>query len=296
MAAGSRIEEILQTKTRAYGPISDASPVLLRVKVMMFVEESKKILTEGGVIFSPNYVTTHLVTLLEAFLKASLAYLVDSGEPFRTNARGLISSWSGAGKQIADGILAIHQDLPSLGEIVAFTPSYSRIEDIIGTFDLVFGRDLKRSLEESRKYWLDDGKVYYNTLPLVISDIDKMISHLSNMLRVRHILVHEVPRSPPYKREDLFDFLESAMTFVDAMDCALQTKISGHPPRRKTEKDMITQLDNVKNELHELAVAIQGIEKQSLSNADIEQKFLAFCEAAASHHASNTKDGSPNKT
>jgi hypothetical protein len=128
MAGGSRIDEIVETKTRAYGPIADASWVLLRVRVMSFVKEFKEVVATRKSIYSPDYIPIHLVTLLEAFLKSSLAYLIDSGEPYRTNARGLLASWSTSSKQIADAILAIHQDQVSLGEIVSFIPSYGRVE------------------------------------------------------------------------------------------------------------------------------------------------------------------------
>jgi RiboL-PSP-HEPN len=287
VAGRSGIDDIVETKTRGYGPIADAAPVLLRVRLMSFVEECKELVGTQKSFYSPDYILIHLVTLLEAFLKSSLAYLIDSGEPYRTNARGLLASWSTSSKQIADAILAIHQDRVSLGEIISFIPSYSRVENIINTFETVFGADFKDCLADTRKYWIQDAEGDITETPCIIENLNETIAAIDKLLRVRHILVHEVPRHSPYDKEDLLKFADHVLAIVDAVDCAITTKMHGRPPRsgKKVLEEALSDLEAAKSELALLTASIQSIENQSLSDQKVEEAFLTFCGAAAAKHA-----------
>jgi hypothetical protein len=151
----------------------------------------------------------------------------------------------------------------------------------------VFGADFKNCLADTRKHWIHDAGEDITEIPCIIENLNETIAAIDKLLRVRHILVHEVPRHSPYDKEDLLKFADHVLAIVDAVDCAITTKMHGRPPRsgKKVLEEAVSDLEAAKSELAILAASIQSIEHQSLSDPEVEETFLNFCSVAAAKHA-----------
>ena len=92
----------------------------------------------------------------------------------------------------------------------------------------------------------------------IIDDIEQLKKTLFRLFEVRHILVHEMPRTSPHTVDDVDDFLRSATLFVQAVDEMLNARLHGkYPPnQREMNRDALARLDAATEELTALCQQI----------------------------------------
>lgn len=192
--------------------------------------EAVKSLPEGIASFK-DFVPIHLVTLLETTVRALVAQAVDGGEPYRERGAALLARAGGRALTV-DVLLSVSAQQLTLGHLVSHAISTSSLADILSALRTILGEGVRDGLAAATERWSEDeGK----DVPRIIPDIDACLGSVDRLLAVRHILVHEMPRSSPYDPGELPAFIEHVRAFVSALRWLLVERTQGRVPRTQTE-------------------------------------------------------------
>lgn len=247
---------------------------------------------KGKGISIGDYVVIRLVTILETHLRRVVQKIVDHGDPYRSNSLRLIKGWSA--ESLADALPDVKDNRITLGQIVAYGISVNDIDAILSNLKSIFGENLPQELAESGTRWIEDNAVEENSKPL-IKDYGKTIATIGKMLRVRHILVHEMPETKPYTENDIPEFLSHTGQFGEALDWVVVGKSFGKVPRFQSTMNRMASED-AKKAQSELDRLRGGTSKdfeslKSLSDK-VEYHWDKFCEFSAEKRAEENKGGS----
>lgn len=182
-----------------------------------------------------DYLPIRLVTILESCFRGTIKDLVEGKPEFKTNGLAYISKISN--KHLTEIILNLDQRTFTLGDIISHTLPCSKVEDIIGAMESIYGKGFKVDLADSRERWIEDNGNY--AAPF-IQDVDVTFASIAKLFAVRHILVHELPQQSPYKHEELADFLEHTHCLTDALSWLVSYQLFGPVPRTQTMMNIVS--------------------------------------------------------
>jgi len=185
--------------------------------------------------FLLDFIPIRVVTILENAFRATIKELVDQNDECKRNGAAHITRIQN--RYIAEFILSLHAKAFTLGDIVSNTLSCSKIEDIIAGMESVYGANFKVDLADSRERWVEDEGNYGKPF---IRDMDTTLARISNLFTIRHILVHELPRTPPYDRRSLADLLDHAQYFTEALTWLVPYRVFGAVPRTQAMMNVLT--------------------------------------------------------
>jgi hypothetical protein len=210
--------EIIAIMERGDGP-----PVLAEYGIQRLEQQW----TSAGEAAAPlmDFIPIRLVTILEDVIRGAVVQAVNHGDPYASRGISLIARWPS--KLVADALLAIKDERLTLGDLVSHGFSTGRVDEIIATLRVVFGDRFREELASTTTYWTEDkGK----DLAPIISNIDLTLATVDRLLQVRHIVVHETPRKPPYSKADLSDFFLYAAQFASALGWFCTGRVHGTVP------------------------------------------------------------------
>lgn len=235
-----------------------------------------------------DFIPMRIATIIEVFIREIVRELVDSGSPYVERAEKLAK-----GARI-DFLFAmnLHGQKLSIGDLVAHSLSVSSMDQIISTFEELIP-DFKKGLAKSHERWTDDTAEW--PLAPIVKDFGTMAAHMTQVLKVRHILTHEIPSSKPYRMDELDGFLDAAWEFMSATDWLVVERLKGSVPRTQLAMNLSASemLDEDMKRLEEIyrKVTKKGdVERSALR--DNQTKWQAYAESEATLHASLVKGGS----
>jgi uncharacterized protein YecT (DUF1311 family) len=215
MTASERVRQILEIKARHY-----------HIPVDQFSFRPLIAQWQSGRVECADYFPIRIVTLLEVFTRSWIAALVDHGSPFIENAIGLSKKLNV--KLDFDLLRHLEGRAISFGDLISHTVSINRFEQIVGVLSEISGGPLLDAIRDAVDRWAVEieGKAEYPIIP----DKDAMCHALARLFEVRHILCHEVPRSPVYENSEIDGFLRHGLEFVHATAETLHTVLYGKSP------------------------------------------------------------------
>jgi hypothetical protein len=229
-----------------------------------------------GVEFTDVLVPVRIVTILEVFVRGWIEKLVDQGAPYVERAATL-----NIGLKYDFAIASsLHGGLVTLGQLIAHSVSISRLESIIDVLDTLLEQNLFVAISTVYDRW--SVEVEGKEDRPIIDDIQQLKRTLFRLFEVRHILVHEMPRTNPHTVDDVDDFLRSATLFVQAVDEMLNTRLHGKYPlnQREMNRDAAARLDAATDELTALCQLIAS-EYGSTTIFDVQSVWEVFRDAEA---------------
>ena len=164
--------------------------------------------------------------MLEVFTRSWIAVLVDHGEPFIDNAIGLSKKLNV--KLDFDLLRHLQGQAISFGDLISHTVSINRFEQILGVLSEISGRPLLEAISNAVDRWAVE--VEGKAEDPIISDKDAMCRSLARVFEVRHVLCHEVPKSPFYENSEIDGFLRHGLEFVQATAETLNSVLYGKLP------------------------------------------------------------------
>jgi hypothetical protein len=185
MAKQARIEQIAELKSRSLVAEHRLRVALSHLQdLATSVDELQKIDLSRTTSFEIyRGIPVMITATIESYIRAMIAALIDSGDPYRTRAQGL--------KEIKIDIpmfLSMENNRVTLGELVAHSLSLNNPSDIKKAFDLVSDEDLWRSL--AREYDTAIGMNYF--FPATEEELRSYFyQSLAELYKVRHIVCHE---------------------------------------------------------------------------------------------------------
>lgn len=235
-----------------------------------------------------DFVPIRLATCIEKAIRASIREAVDHGEPYRS--RGFAVASKQTPKIIMEAVAAVADGSVTIGQIVAHGVSTSRVSEIIGSLQALFGDQLRDDLARATTRWIEPE--HHQPKP-IIADINGLMRGIERILEVRHIVVHEAPLHSPYSHAEIPSFFAHTQQFVTALGWLVVERLFDRVPY--TQREMNAAAGNaLQAALDDLAKARrEKYPKPTPARQAIEKAWDEFAETAAKDQAGYNDAGQP---
>jgi hypothetical protein len=221
-----------------------------------------------------------IVTIIEVFARSWVQILIDHGAPYVERAAKL--------KAEMKYDFAIARSLEgrsiSLGQLLSHSISLSSVESIASVFDTLLGKKLFQVIASTRSRLSieHDGDA---AVPM-ISDVQGLQHSIARLFEVRHILVHEFPRNRPFDSDEIEEFFNASIRFIDTLGEELSQQLHGLWPitQQEMNKAAVESWETAKAELEALC---QDIAQKSGTTTifEVQRDWELFGHAEADRQA-----------
>lgn len=129
-----------------------------------------------------------------------------------------------------DLAFAAHVDRRELtiGDFVAHAVSINNIEAVISALDALIN-NFAVKLKKAHPRWQEDKDDW--PLSPIVEDYDVMMTSLSRLFEVRHVLAHELPSSAVFGQAEAPELIAAARAFIEATDWVVVEALHDSVPR-----------------------------------------------------------------
>lgn len=256
----SRTRDIIQEiadirQRRRFGSAMSELPLRLFALEHAFKEHDK---SESELI---RYFPVALIACVEGYSRMAIKDLIDTGEPYLSNAEKPASSL----KLDFSVLRAVHGKAITVGELVAHAVSLSRLEHIEGVLSSLIGTGFLQALRTTTDRWAHEIRGKPETP--ILAKPDEVFADLARTFELRHIICHEIASAYEIETEEVARCFESCVAFLRAADEFISETI--HPGAPLTQTDMnIAAGKSLAEARAQLAQAVTSVQSR-LDNAEL---------------------------
>jgi Protein of unknown function (DUF1311). len=201
----SKIEEIIEVRSRQhYG----TALFELRMRLLNLENEFDQVSDNSSELF--RYFTVAIIACAESFFRLAIKELIDSGEPFLSNAENLRDTV----KFDFTVLRAIHGKSVTVGDFVSHCVALSSLEHINTTLSIILGVDFLDSVKDVADRWVYE--VLKKPKVPIIEEPNKVFAGVKRTFEMRHIICHEFASNVVISKEDVSDSFKHTATFLRA--------------------------------------------------------------------------------
>lgn len=219
------IREIADVRQRRrFGSAMSDLPVRLFALEQVFEEydKSQSELT--------RYFPVALIACVEGYFRMAIKDLVDSGDPYLSNAGKPASSL-----KIDFSILrAVHGKAITVGELVAHGIPLSRLDYIDVALTNLIGKGFLEALRTTTDRWAHEVKGE-EASPILMNP-DRVFSDVARTFELRHIICHEIASAYEIEADEVARCFQSCVAFLRTADEFISETL--HPGAPMTQTDM----------------------------------------------------------
>lgn len=226
-----------------------------------------------------RYFPVAIIACVEGYFRIAIKDLVDSGEPFLTNAEKPASAL----KLDFSLLRAVHGKAVTVGELVGHGVQLSRLEHIEAVFSSLIGRGFLAALRTTTNRWAHEVKGEPATP--ILEAPDNVFADVAKTFELRHIICHEIASAYKIESVEVARCFESCVSFLRAADELISETI--HPGAPLTQTDMnIAAGKSLGEKKEQLAEAVAAL-KSRLNAAEItafdeaQAKWQVYCDSWA---------------
>jgi hypothetical protein len=259
------IQEIADIRQRKrFGPAMAELPFRLFALETAFKEHDK------SKVELTRYFPVALIACVEGYFRIAIKDLIDSGEPFLTNAEKPASSI----KLDFTVLRAVHGKAITVGELVAHGVSLSRLEHIENVLSNLLGFGFLQTLRSTTDRWAHE--VRGEPPKPILSNPDEVFANVARTFELRHIICHEIASAYEIDTDEVGRCFESCVSFLRSADELLSETL--HPGAPLTQTDMnIAAGESLAEKKATLATAVAELRSRLQP-----QELVAFDESQSS--------------
>ena len=221
------VQEILGIRART-GEKPPYIGILLRVReVKSLITGHDKPLDEAL-----RYCPVGLVACMEAYFRAIIKELIDSGVPFSQRAEKF--------ERISFNfqlVAAIHGRTITLGELIAHLVPIKNKQDINSCMSVLLDADFFEQVKGARDHWPWKPAVTASAEP-VISDPATVFQDLDKVFELRHIVCHEFAHSIEITKDAAERYIDSVDAFLNATNFIVMKLLFRDVPDTQQERNI----------------------------------------------------------
>jgi hypothetical protein len=159
-----------------------------------------------------KFLPVRAVTLIEVFIRASIAELVNKGAPFLDRAENMfkVIDLKADYKVLA----ALAGQKVTLGEIFGHLVRLNRLEDINKNMTMLVGKDFFDAVSLTCNRF--DAEIKGQPAVPILGDKNSWFPVLEDMFRDRHVVIHELPHKNPLTRARCLEYANVSSRFLSA--------------------------------------------------------------------------------
>lgn len=236
-----------------------------------------------------RYFPVALVACVEGYFRMVIKDLIDSGEPFLTNAEKPSSLL----KLDFSVVRAVHGKAITVGELVAHGVSLSRLEHIEGALSSLLGTGFLQALRTTADRWAHEVEGEPSTP--ILSKPSEVFADVARTFELRHIICHEIASAYEIESEEVARCFKSCVAFLRAADAFVSETIRPGAPLTQTDINIAAgkSLDDKRLILAEAIVKTRmRLNAAELVAFDESQaKWQVYCDAWAGFVAGERVNG-----
>ncbi|NTU50272.1 MAG: DUF1311 domain-containing protein [Desulfobulbaceae bacterium] len=177
-----------------------------------------------------RYFPVALIACVEGYFRMAIKELIDSGEPYFSNAEKPMSSL----KLDFSMLRALHGKKITVGELVAHWVQLSKLEHINHVLTGLLGKGFLDVLRKTPDRFAHE--VMGTPVAPILSEPDKVYFDVARTFELRHIICHELASAYEINSDEVAECFESCVAFLKAADVFISETI--HPGAPLTQSDM----------------------------------------------------------
>ncbi len=284
----SRTREIIQEiadvrDRRRFGLAMSELPMRLFALENAFKRHDK---TERELI---RYFPVALIACVEGYFRMAIKDLVDSGEPYLSNAEKPASSL----KLDFSLLRAVYGKAVTVGELVAHGVQLSRLEHIEAVFSSLLGKGFLEALRTTTDRWAHEVKGEPSTP--ILAKPDFIFADVARTFELRHIICHEIASAYEIESAEVAQCFESCVSFLRAADELISETIHLGAPLTQTDMNIAAgkSLSEKRAQLAEAMVALKSrLDVTEMATFEEAQaNWQSYCDAWANFVAGERAGG-----
>lgn len=236
-----------------------------------------------------RYFPVALVACVEGYFRMAIKDLVDSGEPFLTNAEKPASSL----KLDFSLLRAVHGKTVTVGELVAHGVQLSRLEHIETVFSSLLGKGFLEALRSATDRWAHEVKGEPATP--ILAKPECVFADVARTFDLRHIICHEIASAYEIESNEVAQCFESCVSFLRAADELISEAIFPGAPLTQTDMNIAAgkSLNEKEEQLAEVIAALKSRldETETAAFDEAQEKWQLYCDAWANFVAGERASG-----
>lgn len=208
-----------------------------------------------------RYFPVALIACVEGYFRMAMKDLIDTGEPYLSNAEKPASSL----KLDFSVLRAVHGKAITVGELVAHGVPLSRLEHIESALSSLIGTGFLQALRTTADRWAHE--IRGEPATPILAKPNEVFADVARTFELRHIICHEIASAYEIESEEVARCFESCAAFLRAADEFISETI--HPGAPLTQTEMNIAAGKSLTEARErLAQAVAGV-KSRLDDAEL---------------------------
>lgn len=236
-----------------------------------------------------RYFPVALVACVEGYTRMAIKDLIDSGEPYLSNAEKPAASL----KVDFTVLRAVHGKAVTVGELVAHGVQLNRLEQIEAVLSNLLGKSFLDALRTTIDRWSHE--VMGNPATPILLAPDAVYADVARTFELRHIICHEIASAYEIKIEEVSQCFEICVVFLRAAVEFISNTL--HPGAPLTQSDMnIAAGKSLKERRQQLAEVVEAL-RSRLGKAELvafdesQAKWQLYCDSWADFIAGGRAGG-----
>jgi len=227
MAKRNYTQEILDIQVRTGENPSYLNAFLGILEVRDIIENAENM---PEAIF--RYCPIGLVACMEAYFRALVKELIDSGQPFQERSARL--------ERVNfnfETVLAIQGRTITLGDLISHLIPINNRKDINNCMSVLLDSDFLNEIKNVREYWPWKQKKIASTEP-IIGDPASIFQNIDKTFELRHIVCHEFSHQVQISKEDAVKYTDSIELFLNATNFMTMKLLFRNVPDTQLERNI----------------------------------------------------------
>ncbi len=214
-----------------------------------------------------RYFPIAIVGCMESYFRLVVKQLVDSGEPYLSNARELMQS----SNLKFDVIKALHGKSLTIGDIISHSISISRLEHISSIMDTILSRKFLGDVATIHDRWEVEIK-HKEAIP-ILSEPEETYRYVSKAFELRHIFCHELSTVYEVESNEINLSFEHSVKFLNASEKYISSILFPNAPLTQSEmnndssRSYLEERKGLDEDLYNFSLSIGLEEKAKLDEA-----------------------------
>ena len=226
------VDEIVDVRNRLRFQMREAE---LFVRLRAIKDAYKKF--DHGLTELLRYFPISLVACIESYFRLAMKELIDSGEPYLSNSRHLLS-----GERYDFEILkGLHGQTVSIGEVISHHPSINNLGQVISLMNTLMDGEFRSKICNVHDRWAVEVKK--QPKQPIIKDENETFRYVEKTFELRHVFCHEIATAIEVEEEDIEKCVDHTTVFLKASDAVFSQTLHPNAPLTQTDINLASYED-----------------------------------------------------
>ena len=179
-----------------------------------------------------RYFPIALVACMESYFRLAIKELIDSGEPYLSRSRDLLSKE----RYDFEILKGLHGQTVSIGEVISHHPSINNLKQVLHLMNTLMEGEFRSKICSVHDRWAVEVKK--KAKQPIIEDANETFRYVEESFQLRHIFCHELATAKDVQDEDIRKCIDHTELFLRASDAVVSEILFPNAPLTQTDMNL----------------------------------------------------------